>query len=109
MIASAGEDKIRVWSATTGQQISEFEGRGSLKRSSFSPDGRFLVAPVKEETSIVNVWDVGTSEIVKTLNCGRVKECRFSLDGLEVMTVDKDDSGYSRDTISVYSVAAGKR
>ncbi len=109
VIASAGEDKIRVWSATTGQQISEFEGRGSLKRSSFSPDGRFLVAPVKEETSIVNVWDVGTSEIVKTLNCGRVKECRFSLDGLEVMTVDKDDSGYSRDTISVYSVAAGKR
>jgi WD40 repeat protein len=67
LIATSGEDgSARLWDATTGQQLGEFEG-GSFW-GDWSPDGTRLVFAKGPGAYTLNVWDVATGEKLSTLS-----------------------------------------
>jgi hypothetical protein len=70
LLASGGEDAIRVWEPTTGLLVREFAGHtnGPVTALAFTvaADGRVLLASAGYD-DIVRVWDVGHDDLVAEL------------------------------------------
>lgn len=68
-IATSGTDgSARLWDATTGEQVREFD-QGSY-RSAWSPDSTRLVTAEGVNASALNVWDVRSGEMLVRLTTG---------------------------------------
>jgi WD40 repeat protein len=64
-LASASTDgTIKIWDATTGQEIRTLRGRLAVRTAHWSPNGRRLASTAADG---VNVWDTDTGRAVWTL------------------------------------------
>jgi WD40 repeat protein len=92
LIATSGEDgSARLWDATTGQQLGEFD-QGSFW-GDWSPDGTHLLFAEGPGMYALNVWDVPTGEKLATLSA---PEDEFGAPQFLTMNWSPDGSIYCR-------------
>src|SRR5207249_1240600 len=92
-IASANQDGINVWDATTGRQLLTYSGHGEEVRSSgiaFSPDGKWIASSGND--AAIRVWDSETGAEIFTLigHTGPTFGVVFSPDGTRIVSVGRD-------------------
>jgi len=64
--AGCGDDTIRLWDLSTGQELGSLKGhRDLVKGVSFSPDGNTLVSGSDDHT--LRIWDLSTQKTVHVL------------------------------------------
>jgi WD40 repeat protein len=98
-LAGASDDgTIRVWDATTGQELLAWNGHGSgAKCLAYSPDGRHLVSGGKDVTDVANVrvyygavrvWDVATGRqaLAWKADNAEVNSVAYSPDGRNIVS-----------------------
>ncbi len=76
---------VKVWDATTGQEMLTFRGhRNKVCSVAFSPDGRKIVSGSWEDNT-AKVWDAVTGEEALTVKAraGRLSSVAFSPDGAD--------------------------
>jgi WD40 repeat protein/basic membrane lipoprotein Med (substrate-binding protein (PBP1-ABC) superfamily) len=93
-LAAAGEDgMIRLWDATSGQEILAFPGHSALVYSvAFSPDGARLATASWDGTA--RVWNAATGEPLLTLagHTAGLLDVAWSPDGSRLATTGKDST-----------------
>src|SRR5436190_19088557 len=93
LIASGGDDGVKLWEIESGRLVRDLDGSSSAAVA-FSPDGMWVASDGHEEVSL---WDVGTGRKVKSLRGHSTSfGClAFSPDGKVIATTaeDKDDEG----------------
>lgn len=90
-MATASEEQVGLWDASTGQFRGSLEGHARHVRSlAFSPNGRLLVSGSEDQT--VRVWDLERAQCVATLrgHSSFVWTVTFSVDG-ETIASGSDD------------------
>jgi WD40 repeat protein len=91
-VATASNDRtVRLWNATTGQEIIAIYGHENWVRSvDFSPDGTRVVTAAWDSTA--RLWDLATRQELASLRGheGWVHSASFSPDGTLVVTGGKD-------------------
>ena len=105
-ILSASKDRTaRVWDATTGKQVGQFNGHRSRVNSvAFSPNGDLAVTASDDMTA--RLWNTKTGEPVGPALEGHtddVSSARFSPDGNLVVTASSDD------TVRVWNVSNSRQ
>jgi WD40 repeat protein/serine/threonine protein kinase len=91
LIASAGQDTLRVWDARTGREAFRLAAEQAKAAVAFSPDGRYLVTG-NVNNGAVQVWDAGTGQEVGTLDTHsrEVFGVVFSRDGEHLALASRD-------------------
>jgi eukaryotic-like serine/threonine-protein kinase len=91
LIASAGNDTLRVWDARTRREAFHLAAAQSKAAVAFSPDGRYLVTG-NVNNGAVQVWDAGTGREIGTLDTHRreVLGVVFSRDGEHLALASRD-------------------
>lgn len=103
VLATAGGDNIvRLWDVTTGQQIKELVGHTALVWSVvFSPDGKTLLSGGEDKT--MKLWDVAPGQELFTVGGEQepVSTPVFSPDGKTIATANNGD-------IKLWDAVSGK-
>jgi WD40 repeat protein len=83
MLASTGDDgTLKVWDPSTGDLLASASGAGAVFGPSFSADGSLVAAGWHEDFGgIVQVMDLSTGRVVKTLGIDGPIDTAFSPDG----------------------------
>jgi WD40 repeat protein len=82
---------VKLWSASTGQQLSEFKGDISyIKSAVFAPDGKTIATGDSEGTTLL--WETLTGKILHRLtgHVGSINAVAFSPDGRLFVTGGQD-------------------
>jgi eukaryotic-like serine/threonine-protein kinase len=89
-VASAGWDQtVRVWNATSGEQIHVLRHTGDVWSVNFGPGGKLLASASQDGT--VKVWDVATGTERHTFRAGRpLHTVRFAPDGHTLAAAGRD-------------------
>jgi WD40 repeat protein/serine/threonine protein kinase len=102
-LASGGEDgTLRVWDATSGQQILHINTSLDVFSIAFSPDGKRLASTHGDRT--VRIWDATNGRFVRRfLGHGDVvRSVAFSPDGQQLATASSDRA------VKLWDVASGR-
>lgn len=95
------DNTLRVWEASTGQEISRMTHEDRLYSIAFSPNGRYLVSGSKDNTS--RVWEAATGrEVARMTHEDRVYSVAFSPEDRYVI------SGSADGTARVWEAATGR-
>ncbi|MGA9159268.1 MAG: BTAD domain-containing putative transcriptional regulator [Actinomycetota bacterium] len=83
MLASTGDDgTLKVWDPSTGDLLASASGAGAVVGPSFSADGSLVAAGWHEDFGgVVQVMDLSTGRVVKTLGIDGPIDTAFSPDG----------------------------
>jgi WD40 repeat protein len=91
MLASAGDNTVRLWDPTIGQELKQPIRSDYVQRFAFTPDGKRLITASYDGTVIL--WDPDTMQEVVTLRRGGQNEppssVSFSGDGLILAVSDE--------------------
>jgi WD40 repeat protein/serine/threonine protein kinase len=91
-LASAGQDQtVRVWDATTGQEMLTLKHKGGVSGVAYSPDGRRLATAGGRDLT-VKVWDADTGQEILTLkgHTMAVQRVAYSPDGRRLASAGHD-------------------
>jgi eukaryotic-like serine/threonine-protein kinase len=80
--ASAGDETIRLWDATTGEEIRKLKGpKAEVTRISFSPDRSRLASGYDD--NVIRIWDTKTGRVISELkgHTGKITDLTFSPGG----------------------------
>ena len=102
-IASGSRDKtVKVWDATSGQEMLTLRGHTAAFRVAFSPDGKRIASGSGDGT--VKVWDATSGQETLTLkgHTGPVSSVAFSPDGKRIASGDGDG------TLKVWDATSGQ-
>ncbi len=91
ILATIDDNIVRVWNATTGEQLQELKGHQSGVRSVvFSPDGKQIATASDDKTA--RLWDASTGEQLHQLSghLHMVESVVFSPDGKQLATASWD-------------------
>jgi WD40 repeat protein len=94
---------VRVWDASTGEELKELKGHTDWVRSvAFSPDGKHIVSGSGDNS--VRVWDASTGDKLKELkgHTNQVTSVAFSPDGKHIVSGLYDNSTWVWDLGSQY-------
>jgi WD40 repeat protein/serine/threonine protein kinase len=93
---------VKVWDATTGQELLTLQGLASAVTVAYSPDGRRLAAGGDGGT--VKVWDAASGQELLTLqgHTGGVRSVAYSPDGCRLAAASNDH------TVTVWDAATGQ-
>jgi WD40 repeat protein/serine/threonine protein kinase len=78
--------KVKVWDAQTGKELLVFEG--GWDRVIFSPDGKRLAAPSREE---IKLWDTQTGQVIQSFKGGN-GWLAFSPDGKRLAASSREET-----------------
>jgi WD40 repeat protein/serine/threonine protein kinase len=83
MLASTGDDgTLKVWDPLTGDLLASASGKGAVFGPSFSADGSLVAAGWHEDFGgVVQVMDLSTGRVVRTLRIDGPIDTAFSPDG----------------------------
>jgi WD40 repeat protein len=86
--ALRGDGDLEIWESATGRQLHRMQGHKHFGgQVDFSPNGELLLSASMTDSS-VNVWDVSTGALVRSLPHGNgIRSAAFSPDGSVVMTI----------------------
>jgi tetratricopeptide (TPR) repeat protein len=104
LVSASGDETVRVWNASTGQQVHELKGHADFVRSAaFSSDGEWIVSAFGDNT--VRVWNASTGEKVHELkgHTGMVLSAAFSSDGKWIVSASNDK------TVRVSNASTGEK
>ena len=66
IVSASGDKTVRVWNASTGEQVHELKGHTErMNSAAFSSDGEWIVSASDDKT--VRVWNASTGEQVHDL------------------------------------------
>jgi len=92
---------INVWNVENGEKSYSLEAKSEVTSMAVSPDGKYLVAGLKEGDHSL-VWDLTTKAQIASLDqVGNIKDIQFSKDGKLIAT------GSSEATVYLWNVADG--
>ncbi|MEN8259078.1 MAG: AAA family ATPase [Pseudomonadota bacterium] len=107
-----GSGRVHLWDVATGKSvmiIDGFRGGGNSNPNTyagplFSPDGRYLIAAMADNT--VGIWDAadGSSKGVLRGHGHRIKHVEFSSDGRQIVTASADGTARIWDTQTLTTV-----
>ena len=103
-LATTGIDKTaKIWDATSGKLLREFEHDGRVQAIDFSPDGKFLVTAVLPKNISV-LWEVDSGKKVRIFkgHTDWVYFVRFSPNGEYIATAGRDR------VVKIWDVSTGK-
>ncbi|MFF1421079.1 protein kinase [Streptomyces sp. NPDC058280] len=115
LLATGGGDGVRLWDADNGkeqiEEVAVLADEASIGHVAFSPDGRTLASasynffpPVPSEGYSVQLWDVSSSKVRKTLyNSKEIWGLAFSPDGKTLATTDEEYM------VTLVNVASGRQ
>ncbi|MGE4560756.1 MAG: WD40 repeat domain-containing protein, partial [Desulfobulbus sp.] len=93
-LLSAGSDQsLRVWDATTGEQLLNLQGHtGGVRSCAWSPDSTRLLSAGSDQS--LRVWDATTGEQLLNLqgHTGWVFSCAWSPDSTRLLSAGSDQS-----------------
>jgi predicted NACHT family NTPase len=101
--ASLGDHTVKVWDASTGQQLLALTGhRGAVNGVAYSPDGRRLASASHDQA--VKVWDAATGQELFSLqgHTHWVRGVAYSPDGRRLASASSDQ------TVKVWDAATGQ-
>ncbi len=105
IVSSSCDGNIKIWSATSGQELRNLTGEKPSMISSvtFSPDGKYLVSGHFNEEYAVKLWDFSTGVLINTFlgHVGGVKSVNFSPDGKCIVSASEDGS------VKIWDIATG--
>lgn len=103
-VVSAGKDgMIRLWDATTGEQLSTLAGHeGSIRGLAVSSDGSLIASAGFDET--VRLWDAESGEIIRTMtgHADPIRGLAFSSGGDRIASASDDK------TVKVWDTKTGE-
>jgi WD40 repeat protein len=89
LAAANGDQIVRVWEATTGQEVMHTFHDASVNSIAFSPDGKYLVTGSMDRTA--RVWQIASGrEVTRITHEETVRAVAFSLDGKYLATASDD-------------------
>jgi WD40 repeat protein/serine/threonine protein kinase len=108
LLATAGDDNVRVWNPTTGQELFTVDHTQGAFSVDFSPDGRLLATSNYDNTA--KLWDVeaslaaGSGQEIHDLSghTDWLWNVNFSADGSRVATTSSDG------TAKIWDAASGE-
>jgi WD40 repeat protein len=102
IVSGSSDDTVRVWNATSGENLLVLRDHDSVFSVAFSPDGTRIVSGSNDKT--VRVWDVssGQSLLVLPGHDESVESVAFSPDGSRIV------SGSGDKTVRVWDAARGE-
>jgi WD40 repeat protein len=104
IVSTSYDDTVRVWNASTGEQVHELKGHtGDVNSAAFSSDGKSIVSASYDKT--VRVWNASTGEQVHELkgHTGDVMSAAFSSDGKSIVSASRDE------TVRVRNASTGEQ
>ncbi len=100
LLASGGEEDVRIWDAKSGALKHALPVQGKGKRFlalAFSPDGKFVLTaphdrPMSEKNNPIAIWEAETGKPAGTLegHTGAVLQISFSPDGKTLVSAGHD-------------------
>ncbi len=66
LLASAGQDNVRVWEIPAGRQVHAL-GYQPTEALAFSPNGRILASASVDQKQYITLWDLATGKMLSTL------------------------------------------
>ncbi|MEW5938377.1 MAG: hypothetical protein AB1750_01835 [Chloroflexota bacterium] len=107
VVSGSGDDTLRVWDASTGDEISYMPNIGYTISVSFSPTGKEVLTASTDDTA--RIWDVNTGKEIARMpyhdRTGRTfgDTALFSSDGRYVASISDFD------TVSFTEIVSGKK
>ncbi|KAI0026732.1 quinon protein alcohol dehydrogenase-like superfamily, partial [Vararia minispora EC-137] len=104
VVSSSDDHSVRIWDASTGQQVQMLGGHTSWVMSvAFSPDGTRVVSGSDDHS--VRIWDASTGQQVQMLDghTESVTSVAFSPDGTRVV------SGLSDNSVRIWDASTGQQ
>ncbi|MBD1872890.1 GUN4 domain-containing protein [Nodosilinea sp. FACHB-131] len=97
---------VRLWSATTGEQIRTFQGhRYAVRAIAISPDGTTLASASADQT--LKLWNLQTGQLLRTISMnaadGMVHTLRFSPNGQRLATAT------DQNTLQLWDATTGQQ
>jgi len=86
---TGGRDSVaHLWNVETGATLRVFPSPGWVESAAFSPDGREVLIASQN----LQLWDISSGKLIRTLNAGSVQRIAFSPDGENVFVRLQDGS-----------------
>jgi WD40 repeat protein len=100
LVSGGFGETLRVWDASTGDQLLRIAEAGDVSACSFSPDGALVIS---SHYCSVDVWDANSGTRIGTIETGsdRVFSCSFSPDGSRIVTAGDD-------SVQTWNVSTGE-
>ncbi|OAI41123.1 hypothetical protein AYO40_03840 [Planctomycetaceae bacterium SCGC AG-212-D15] len=102
LAANGSGNDVKIWNLTTGQEQATLRGHGRpVINVAFSPDGEKL-ASISEgkESWEIKVWDVRSSQVLRTLGGVYGRTLAFSPDSLHLAAANREE-------VKVFDLASG--
>jgi WD40 repeat protein len=79
--AELSGDTIVLCDTATGKQLQSLSGQESVYAVVFSPDGKKLATATRNQSRDIEVWDVETGQLIRTITATQTSSLAFSPDG----------------------------